>query len=67
MELLYAIAASPWAVTAILLFVYMSWAFLIALYLHDNSIVDIGYGLVETNIGQYFKGEYVILISGAVD
>lgn len=28
-----------------------------------KSAVDIGYGLVETNIGQYFKGEYVMTVT----
>jgi steroid 5-alpha reductase family enzyme len=42
---LTALAANPFAVSAIILFLYMSWAFLIALYLRNNSIVDIGYGL----------------------
>jgi steroid 5-alpha reductase family enzyme len=45
MEYLLSQLAHPVIASAIILFTYMVWVFFIALFKHDNSIVDIGYGL----------------------
>ncbi len=61
MNMLLAIAASPLLVTGILLYVDMSWVFLVALYLRNNSIVDIAYGLAFVLVAAttlYNFGEY---------
>ena len=55
------IATSPYAFTAIILFVDMVWVFLVALYLKNNGIVDIAYGLAYLLIAAttlYNFGEY---------
>ncbi len=45
MTFLLSISSVPLAVAGVLLFVYMVWGFFIALYLKNNSIVDVAYGL----------------------
>ena len=45
MSALLLIASNPLLLAAILLFIDMSWVFLVALYLKSNGIVDVAYGL----------------------
>jgi steroid 5-alpha reductase family enzyme len=45
MQLLLFIASHALLFSAILLFIDMSWVFLIALYLKSNGIIDVAYGL----------------------
>ena len=65
--ILFFIAEHALAVSAVLLFVDMAWVFLVALYLRNNSIVDIAYGLAFIlvaattlfNFGEYPLGGIV--------
>jgi steroid 5-alpha reductase family enzyme len=67
MDIVYAIAASPFATSVIILFIYMTWVFFLSLYLKNNSIVDIAYGLgfilivatILYNFGEYPLGGVV--------
>lgn len=45
MNLLMLLAGYPLLVSGVLLLVYMVWVFLLSLYLRNNSIVDVAYGL----------------------
>jgi steroid 5-alpha reductase family enzyme len=45
MQFVLLAASNPFVFSALLLFVDMSWVFLIALYLKSNGIVDVAYGL----------------------
>jgi steroid 5-alpha reductase family enzyme len=70
MRVLLLVATHPLLFSAILLFLDMSWIFLIALYLKSNGIVDVGYGLAFIlvaattlwNFGLYPLGAVVTLL-----
>ncbi len=61
METLFLLSSSPLFVSLILLFIDMVCVFLVALYLKDNSIIDVAYGLAYILVSAtvlYGFGEY---------